>query len=983
MRTSLQIPAHKLRSSRRKKAHSVRSERCQSLLTSAATKPGLRTVVLGVLFGWLCFSLALRADSFVYETATEFITSADVNGDGLLDVIVLDKSTGNARVGYQDSDGALAWSAPLPTGAAGAQAMGVGRFINGARAAIAVTSPELNRVRAIDLANSNAVANVVEFTQTGAASTMLVGLSAPYGTVGTLDWVTVGSRQSDPGITLVELFAFLGDGLTQQQELISQEALLRSAQSLRLGENPTTLLAAIADGSNDTFVVYSFSNTFAPVLVESNLPPGTEYLFGTFHGEPYPRFLFYVPGESNVTVRHIEIVGDAFVLSAPTTTTLPSAVQRVFYVDAGGTGLGVVQFPDGAAGIQLAVDSDAVQVTQGFAVDTFGNEISGFVPLGAGRFALLSNPSNTLASTRAQVFTNDGSGYVQISATTLPSTTTSATRANVWLFASEPFVKTSPGFVASLNGGGDWIRALTGLPGALSVTSETDGGATNGLGNPTTQSLNAPASAAFGIPNQYHPAISLFSYSPVRAAQPAVITISPPPGHYENPIDINFTTGDPNDHVWYRLGNSGVFQQFFGGVTLSSNGQVQYYGTTGTGTERTELQLANYTITDQSFPPLVTTNGNGTNNVPPPPPNATNGVPSYPYGTVFYSRRTGTNGAIWSVTLEGTGDRYITEGTRPRLSPEGRYLAFLRGGRPFDTIPQNNGDIWIRDLLTGEERMLVPHTDLITGFDWEYGNTNLVFDHGCGMFRTDLDGNVTPLPFATLCPEDAPAVSPIDGRLAFHSVAALQTNYGIFVTDPAVTTKQYLDLPLLKPRRPAWSPDGDQLALADYAFTYLPESPMNLYVVNPDGTELHQITGFTQIEGFREGALWTPNADGLIGAATIGGVNGIWIVPLTADRHGCGSPPVRLATTPGDSIDFVGTVFVPPGPPKLFIRREQDEVVVIWRRTAWPYVLEFAGDMNGPWSAVAGAFAIVGRNFEHRIPAVNFVGSEFFRLRKP
>ena len=33
---------------------------------------------------------------------------------------------------------------------------------------------------------------------------------------------------------------------------------------------------------------------------------------------------------------------------------------------------------------------------------------------------------------------------------------------------------------------------------------------------------------------------------------------------------------------------------------------------------------------------------------------------------------------------------------------------------------------------------------------------------------------VTPLPFATSCPEDAPAVSPIDGRLAFHAVAALR-----------------------------------------------------------------------------------------------------------------------------------------------------------------------------------------------------------------
>jgi hypothetical protein len=277
----------------------------------------------------------------------------------------------------------------------------------------------------------------------------------------------------------------------------------------------------------------------------------------------------------------------------------------------------------------------------------------------------------------------------------------------------------------------------------------------------------------------------------------------------------------------------------------------------------------------------------------------------------------------------------------------------------------------------------VARTNLIVGFDWEYAHTNLVFDHGCSLFRTDLAGNITALPFVTTCAEDAPSVSPVDGRLAFHAVAPLATNYGLYVTDSAVTTKQYLDLPLVKPRRPAWSPDGLQLALADYSFTYLPESGMNLFVVNPDGSALHQITGFTEIEGFREGALWTPEADGLVGAATIGGVNGIWLVPLSSDRTHCESPPVRLPTVPGDDIDFVGSIFMPPGPPRLKIRREGPDVIVSWKRTAWPYALQAAAEPTpqANWQDITPPYSVAGRDYEVRITNVAAFSKTFFRLR--
>jgi hypothetical protein len=62
------------------------------------------------------FSTAPVLAAFVYETPNEFFTTADFNGDGVPDVLVLDKLTGNARIGYAATNGTLTWSAPMVTG---------------------------------------------------------------------------------------------------------------------------------------------------------------------------------------------------------------------------------------------------------------------------------------------------------------------------------------------------------------------------------------------------------------------------------------------------------------------------------------------------------------------------------------------------------------------------------------------------------------------------------------------------------------------------------------------------------------------------------------------------------------------------------------------------------------------------------------------------------------------------------------------------
>ena len=51
----------------------------------------------------------------------------------------------------------------------------------------------------------------------------------------------------------------------------------------------------------------------------------------------------------------------------------------------------------------------------------------------------------------------------------------------------------------------------------------------------------------------------------------------------------------------------------------------------------------------------------------------------------------------------------------PRLSPNGRYLAFHRGGNT-STVYQEN--FWIRDLKTGSETLISHTGDFIVNYSW-------------------------------------------------------------------------------------------------------------------------------------------------------------------------------------------------------------------------------------------------------------------------
>ena len=535
-----------------------------------------------------------------------------------------------------------------------------------------------------------------------------------------------------------------------------------------------------------------------------------------------------------------------------------------------------------------------------------------------------------------------------------------------------------PGFIASLNGG-VWTTALSGLPGTLRVRVESDQGPTGGLGNATTNTLGAPPSGTtFGLANQYHSAISLFSYSAPRAADPSRITISPAPGAYSAAIQVSLTKANAADTAYYRFNGGAAWNEYTAPFIVSNDVTVAYYGQT-LGGARGSIQQAAYTIAGSTLPPLLDTNNpSGGTNAPPTNTNA-NPFQLSIAGTVFYGRQSGSTGSVWAIHLDGTGDQFVTTGTRPRVSPDGRWLAFTREGTPFASL----GNLWLRDLTTGEERRLFFNQSFVVYYDWLNDSSGLVFDFDCGLYTINLAGVVADLPMGNDCFDDAPVVNPFDGRIAFHNlnIAPLR---GLYQSDASGSTRERFNLAVAGPAWPSWSPNGAMLAFADVR----PGTGFgqNLYTMPSDGSSVHPLTGFNDItNGFPFGALWSPEGDSLVAAGSIRGQNGLWVLPLNETATACVGHPYRLPTTPGDLIDIAGSIRVGIAPPKLFIRRDPGEAVVFWDARARNFLLESSTvlEPGAAWNSIPGPYPINGGFHEVHIPNPETLNDTFFRLRRP
>lgn len=581
--------------------------------------PGrLLVPALAVLAGALGFLPATHAGQFVYESATELQSGGDFDGNGLGDLVIVDKATGNYRIAYQLSAGNYTWVSARASGIANATGLGIGKLDSLGFDSLAVTGPDANRINILD-ASSPAAA--------GLPASVFIPSLGPNG-VAVMDIGGAGNNAYDDlfvpsiyngaapfGQTLLR-----NDGTTNRVVLSDASTpydwerlnpvLLHTNRYARLA-----MFARNVGGSgSDYFELQDLSSGALAYVTALGTLGGArpfEYVTGQFVStNPYTQFLFYRANDYYFSeYQIIEPTSGNYSLAYTNYFYFTNYVDRMFTLPGtNGTRL-LVLYSNDVAGSVFAFDGVNPLVPVQALNAAPGEHFTGMGVLGNSGFMAYSAPLGENVSSRFQQWKWTGSGYTNLPEADLPKMSAFNSSGNVMQFQYEPFVTNNP-ILLRLNNAGDWASAPTFSGGNISVKTETFINSTQGLANPTLQIVGAAHPLAqFGLANQYSNMISLFSFTPPAGDKVSDVTISPVPGTYSTAFKLQFAPANASDNVYFRAGSSG-WNTWTNGLVywVFTNTAVQYYGQpTNTGNAKSLVKSASYQFTQ----PFATLDSDG------------------------------------------------------------------------------------------------------------------------------------------------------------------------------------------------------------------------------------------------------------------------------------------------------------------------------------------------------------------------------------
>lgn len=192
-----------------------------------------------------------------------------------------------------------------------------------------------------------------------------------------------------------------------------------------------------------------------------------------------------------------------------------------------------------------------------------------------------------------------------------------------------------------------------------------------------------------------------------------------------------------------------------------------------------------------------------------------------------------------------TGLDYRVSNAFPKFSPNGKYIGFV--SRERSDGPSN---IYLIEATGGERHLLAPGSRLA----WSPDSKQLaIYDENKGFYLVNVETETEEELLESRQGETPTPLWSPDGRfLAFRYAKGNETGLGVMEVSnkewsPIVSNYQIFDL--------TWSPDGTKIAFFGYPGTKSSGTLPNLYIVNVDGSDLHEIA--SEID-YYDALEWVP-----------------------------------------------------------------------------------------------------------------------------
>jgi hypothetical protein len=499
---------------------------------------------------------AASTPDWIIETPLEFISAgrfqAGSSGD---DLVVVDKATGLARIGLK-SGADITWSEQA-TGMAGIA--GFTTLRNGSIDALAATSSAWNAIQLVSPG-----AEPLALTSPFAGPQALVRLSTGHAAASTVeDALAFSDLASPPGYEVMGAVDAAGSSLFQA----AAPGLPLQAQFITLSPAPA-IPVLVSVRSHQLRIDPMDRSGFTA----GGFDVGADHAAGLHWAAARSMLLYSVARDGTTLFQHRLANGSSggwwqpLNVAQTTDHALPDTVltlDTIPWADATETNL------NSLVAIRLTSSPDLLRlfrvwdlpvpsITELMAIPMpAGQEFAGLVATG-GDFILLSGPGGRVQSWSHFAQPAAGALPVEMASGTLPALRSRAAHPNIFIFNQDPLLSGNAVLISSQSRL-DWTRVNE-----LESIGETDFGATTGLGDPQSVTVNAPGGVPIG--NQLLDSASVAGTGPVGGLMRATVTFYPEAGPYAAldagegfPIRFRSTAAEPI--ITYRI-DSGNWETY-------------------------------------------------------------------------------------------------------------------------------------------------------------------------------------------------------------------------------------------------------------------------------------------------------------------------------------------------------------------------------------------------------------------------------------
>jgi hypothetical protein len=562
---------------------------------------------------------------FALETATELSSGGDFNGDGLRDLVLVDRETGTFRNLMQAADGSFTAGDARPTGVPWPAAIGVGKLLAPGPDTLAVAAPEWNGV---NLIRENRVQPVFA-PQTGLGPSALAVLDVfASGFPPAFDDLMVASSLGAPptpnGITLIRVTS--GQNLLIPEALTPTDAPLSRGRKVLLKSGVPAFggFMATLPGGSEFRPYRAVGNALTPLTAATGLATDADYTFGFFNRSSplsllLSQFLFYVHGATTLDLRPVtEPLPGEFAFGAGSVFDLEAPIHLVSTIEFNGGSWLLVLFDGGATAKLYDFDGQNPPTLSESFTAPAGEPFTGGVPLGSGHLLLTTGSGGRSSGWQRYDFNGDSHIPAGSGSWTIPNQLASS--ATVFVFSAEPFVNPDARLMQLLKAG-DWTTTVSGA----GSTSRTAGALNfldpaSGLGSPFAVTLSPVVATDFAMPSQYQPAISIGTLSGLAGEPRPGVRMSPVAGEYDSTrldpalgFPITLTADQSQTDIHYRLSAGAPWTPYTTPVSLTGDATLETYAGSAPG-PTSPIARGSYRFTAQAaLGPAVAAdlNGNG------------------------------------------------------------------------------------------------------------------------------------------------------------------------------------------------------------------------------------------------------------------------------------------------------------------------------------------------------------------------------------